>query len=149
MTEGRAQASAYFVGPCARSSRLSGVKTLPNFGILPSIVANQSADFKLERFPMKIKRYLLVFFLLGIWGLLPVSKSYGQTPPPPLPSDIVFGANAGNSLEYLQAGPFVLTLLDSHSMEFIELYRSDHDIPVPLMEKTIRTRIRWQVHTAA
>lgn len=81
---------------------------------------------------MKIKRYLLVFFLLSIWGLLPDSKSFGQTPPPPLPSDIVFGANAGNSLEYLQAGPFVLTLLDHRTMEFIELYRSDHDIPVPL-----------------
>jgi hypothetical protein len=81
---------------------------------------------------MKIKRYLLVFFLLGIWMLLPVSISFGQTPPPPLPSDIVFGANAGNSLEYLQAGPFVLTLLNSHNMEFVELYRSDHNVPVPL-----------------
>lgn len=81
---------------------------------------------------MKIKRYMLVFFLIGICGLLPWAVSFGQSPPTPLPSDIVFGANAGDSNDYLQAGPFVLTLLNSRNMEFVELYRSEHAVPVPL-----------------
>ena len=81
---------------------------------------------------MRVEKYLITLFLIGICGLLPLAVSFGQSPPTPLPSDIVFGANAGDSNDYLQAGPFVLTLLNSRNMEFVELYRSEHAVPVPL-----------------
>jgi len=78
---------------------------------------------------MKARKYLLAL-LIGICGLLPDATTSGQvSPPTPLPSDIVFGARNDDSNG---SSSFFLAILDDRTEEFVDLYRSDHDILVPL-----------------